>query len=57
MNIDLKDYVAKNLTKTDHLMRDLLQAVMLSGVEDKSLEWAICHVREAVETAHARVRA
>ena len=57
MIIDLNNYVYQHLTKTDHLIRDLQQALMLAGPADEALERALIRIREACEDAAADIRA
>jgi len=44
------------LTDFDHLIRDLEQALVLSGVADQMLERRLIFVREAIEVAADHVR-
>jgi hypothetical protein len=56
VNIDLNDFVYKHLTKTDHLIRDLQQALMLAGPVNESLERGLIRIREACEDAAAALK-
>jgi hypothetical protein len=51
-------YQVLNVRLTDfgHLIRDLEQALVLSGVSDQGLERALCHCREKIEEAAQLVR-
>jgi hypothetical protein len=44
------------LTDFDHLIRDLEQALVLSGVKDENLERRLIAVRESIEDAAFIVR-
>lgn len=50
MNIDLNAWIYQHLTKTDHLIRDLQQALMLAG-DDQEMGRGLARVREALEDA------
>ena len=55
-DIQISEVVAARLTDFDHLIRDLQQAVVLSGVRNEQLERKLMTVREAIEVAASSVR-
>jgi hypothetical protein len=54
--IQIYEVLNVRLADFDHLIRDLEQSLVLSGVSDQSLERALCHVREKIEDAASMIR-
>jgi hypothetical protein len=55
--VQIYEVLNVRLTDFDHLIRDIEQALVLSGVTDEMLERRLIFVREAVEVAADHVRA
>jgi hypothetical protein len=54
--VQIYEVLNVRLTDFDHLIRDLEQSLVLSGISDQPLERALCHVREKIEDAASLVR-
>ena len=55
-NIELNTWLYKQLTQLDYRVRDIEQAIVLSGLGRGDVERELCRMREAVENAAVLVR-
>ena len=54
--VQIYEVLNVRLTDFDHLIRDLEQSLVLSGIADEVLERRLIFVREAIEVAADHVR-